>query len=94
MVINTSAGLVQFALAQLVPTPQAVAPSMVKYKEFNLLSNPSSLGGFDVVFCRNALIYFDQKAKSAILERISRLLPPDGSQSAQQPPAFARVVGA
>jgi chemotaxis protein methyltransferase CheR len=51
---------------------------MVKYKEFNLLADPTGLGGFDVVFCRNVLIYFDQKAKTAILERISRLLPPDG----------------
>ncbi len=59
---------------QLVPEIR----SMVKYKEFNLLGDPSLLGGFDVVFCRNVLIYFDQKAKTAILERVSKLLPPDG----------------
>ena len=52
--------------------------SMVRYQEFNLLNEPTSLGGFDVVFCRNVLIYFDQKAKTAILERVSKLLPPDG----------------
>jgi len=59
---------------QLVPEIR----NMVKYREFNLLADPSSLGGFDVVFCRNVLIYFDQKAKTAILERVSKLLPPDG----------------
>jgi chemotaxis protein methyltransferase CheR len=52
--------------------------SMVRYQEFNLLNEPASLGSFDVVFCRNVLIYFDQKAKTAILERVSKLLPPDG----------------
>jgi chemotaxis protein methyltransferase CheR len=52
--------------------------SMVRYQEFNLLNEPTGLGGFDVVFCRNVLIYFDQKAKTAILERISKLLPQDG----------------
>ncbi|HTY66543.1 MAG TPA: protein-glutamate O-methyltransferase [Alphaproteobacteria bacterium] len=52
--------------------------AMVQYREFNLLEELTSLGRFDVVFCRNVLIYFDQAAKSAILERISRALPADG----------------
>jgi chemotaxis protein methyltransferase CheR len=59
---------------QLVPEIR----NMVRYKEFNLLGEPAALGGFDVIFCRNVLIYFDQKAKTAILERMSKLLPPDG----------------
>ncbi len=52
--------------------------SMVQYREFNLLEDPVGLGRFDVVFCRNVLIYFDQGMKSTILERISRMLPSDG----------------
>ncbi len=52
--------------------------NMVQFRDFNLLSDPSSLGRFDVVFCRNVLIYFDQAAKTTILDRISRLLPTDG----------------
>ncbi len=51
---------------------------MVKFRDFNLLGELMPLGGFDVVFCRNVLIYFDQKTKAGILERISRMLPPDG----------------
>lgn len=52
--------------------------SMVQYKEFNLLDDPTLLGQFDVVFCRNVLIYFDQPTKAQILERISKRMPKDG----------------
>lgn len=52
--------------------------SMVKFKEFNLLDSPSTLGKFDIVFCRNVLIYFDQQTKSEVLERISNTMPKDG----------------
>ncbi len=51
---------------------------LVEFKEFNLLNDPAPLGTFDVVFCRNVLIYFDQPTKSRILDRISRLIPADG----------------
>jgi chemotaxis protein methyltransferase CheR len=37
--------------------------SMVQFKPFNLLNDPSPLGRFDVVFCRNVLIYFDQSTR-------------------------------
>jgi chemotaxis protein methyltransferase CheR len=50
----------------------------IKFKFFNLLESPASLGKFDVVFCRNVLIYFDQKTKGEVLERIAALMPPDG----------------
>ena len=52
--------------------------AMVQYREFNLLGDLGTLGRFDVVFCRNVLIYFDQATKSSILNRISRVLTPDG----------------
>jgi len=52
--------------------------SKVRYKHFNLLEDPTSLGKFDVVFCRNVLIYFDQKTKGEVLARIAKLMPPDG----------------
>lgn len=52
--------------------------SMVQYKVYNLLHDLSSLGRFDVVFCRNVLIYFDQPTKKVVLENISKLMPPDG----------------
>ncbi|MEX0299105.1 MAG: protein-glutamate O-methyltransferase CheR [Kordiimonas sp.] len=53
--------------------------NMVTYKPFNLLDNFSSLGSFDVIFCRNVLIYFDQPTKSAVLDRMSKVLGSDGA---------------
>ncbi len=52
--------------------------AMVQYRPFNLLQDFTQLGTFDVVFCRNVLIYFDQQSKIDILHRIAKLMPPDG----------------
>jgi chemotaxis protein methyltransferase CheR len=51
---------------------------MVQYRQLNLLQDFSTLGKFDVVFCRNVLIYFDQQTKTQIFERIARVTEPDG----------------
>ena len=51
---------------------------MVQHRQLNLLQDFSHLGVFDIVFCRNVLIYFDQNTKVSIFERISRMLEPDG----------------
>ncbi len=61
-------------LWQIAPEIRA----MVQYRPFNLLHDCAQLGRFDVVFCRNVLIYFDQKTKIEVLERIARVLEPDG----------------
>lgn len=52
--------------------------AMVQHRQLNLLHDFSSLGTFDIVFCRNVLIYFDQATKVGILERIAKRLEPDG----------------
>jgi chemotaxis protein methyltransferase CheR len=52
--------------------------AMVNFREFNLLTDPAALGRFDVVFCRNVLIYFDQDTKAKVLDGISRQMPADG----------------
>lgn len=52
--------------------------SMVQYREYNLLDRLGPLGKFDVVFCRNVLIYFDQETKGRVLGEIANLMPPDG----------------
>ncbi|MBT4905860.1 MAG: protein-glutamate O-methyltransferase CheR [Rhodospirillaceae bacterium] len=44
--------------------------SKIDFRFFNLLDNPRSLGVFDIVFCRNVLIYFDQSTKQTVLESI------------------------
>ena len=52
--------------------------AMVEFRPFNLLNDFMPLGNFDVVFCRNVLIYFDQPTKLDILNRIARVMPKDG----------------
>ncbi|HEX7969538.1 MAG TPA: protein-glutamate O-methyltransferase CheR [Stellaceae bacterium] len=52
--------------------------NMVRYRCLNLLEDFSPLGQFDVIFCRNVLIYFDQPTKTMVLDRLAQLLPPDG----------------
>ncbi len=52
--------------------------AMVQHRQLNLLQDFSHLGTFDVVFCRNVLIYFDQETKAGIFDRLSRMLEPDG----------------
>ncbi len=59
---------------QIDPALQA----LIEFKFFNLLDDLQPLGGFDIVFCRNVLIYFDQETKGRVLEQISRLMPEDG----------------
>ena len=51
---------------------------MVQHRQLNLLQDFSQVGMFDVIFCRNVLIYFDQDTKAAIFERLVRQLEPDG----------------
>lgn len=52
--------------------------NMVKFEYFNLLEKMTALGQFDVVFCRNVLIYFDQPTKKGVLENIAKQMPADG----------------
>lgn len=50
----------------------------VKFECRNLLETFTDLGTFDIVFCRNVLIYFDRPTKTKVLERIAKVLSPDG----------------
>jgi chemotaxis protein methyltransferase CheR len=50
---------------------------VVKYQPFNLLDDMRVLGQFDVVFCRNVLIYFDQPTKAKVLENMAKQMPLD-----------------
>jgi chemotaxis protein methyltransferase CheR len=45
---------------------------MVNFRSANLLDDLASLGTFDVIFCRNVLIYFDQATKTKILNAICK----------------------
>lgn len=52
--------------------------SKIKFQQFNLLEDMRGLGQFDIVFCRNVLIYFDQQTKGKVLESIARQMASDG----------------
>lgn len=52
--------------------------SRVTFKSRNLLDEFDSLGNFDIVFCRNVLIYFDRPTKADVLNRLARIIPHDG----------------
>ncbi len=59
---------------------EVIAPirSKVQFRELNLLRSYALMGAFDVIFCRNVLIYFSTASKRDILERITPTLNPGG----------------
>ena len=61
-------------LWQIAPDIRA----MVRYRQLNLLADFSQLGLFDLIFCRNVLIYFDQATKIDVLNRLARVTAGDG----------------
>jgi len=52
--------------------------AMVQHRQLNLLHDFSQLGAFDIIFCRNVLIYFDQETKINIFGRLARTMEADG----------------
>jgi chemotaxis protein methyltransferase CheR len=52
--------------------------AMVQHRQLNLLQDFSHLGTFDVIFCRNVLIYFDPETKGRIFDRLAKAIEPDG----------------
>jgi chemotaxis protein methyltransferase CheR len=57
--------------------PEMAAPC--RFQSFNLLGDPRILGRFDVIFCRNVLIYFDVPTKARVLGGIAQQLASDGA---------------
>ncbi len=53
--------------------------SAVKFQKFNLLDSMSGLGCFDLILCRNVLIYFNQAGKIKVLESLERQLNRNGA---------------
>lgn len=51
---------------------------MVEHRRFNLLHDFAPLGRFDVIFCRNVLMYFARAAKNDVLSRLRSSLATDG----------------
>ncbi|HEY9099167.1 MAG TPA: CheR family methyltransferase [Thiobacillus sp.] len=65
---------------------------LVTFKPLNLLAPAWSVGGpFDVIFCRNVMIYFDKPTQTKILSRFAPLLKPDGLLFAGHSESFLHV---
>lgn len=52
--------------------------SIVEFRQLNLVNSFTHLGGFDIIFCRNVLIYFDDDTKRSIFNQIVSMLSDEG----------------
>lgn len=50
----------------------------IQFKKLNLVESFTFLGLFDIIFCRNVLIYFENDLKKSILDRMDKQLSKDG----------------
>ena len=50
----------------------------IDWQQINLLDDFGRFGMFDIIFCRNVLIYFQNETKSYILDRLAKMLKTDG----------------
>jgi len=53
--------------------------SMVDFRQVNLIQDFSRLGQFDIIYCRNVLIYFDAPTKADVFKRLAKALSADGA---------------
>jgi len=51
---------------------------LITFKQLNLLHDWPMKGPFDVIFCRNVIIYFDKKTQQDLFERYYQMLKPGG----------------
>ncbi|MGL4350999.1 MAG: CheR family methyltransferase, partial [Plesiomonas shigelloides] len=52
--------------------------SMVSFKPLNLKESYALMGKFDIIFCRNVLIYFSAEMKSKVINQLATCLNPGG----------------
>ena len=53
--------------------------AMASFKKLNLMEDFSSLGRFDIIFCRNVAIYFTEADKIRLFSKLGNVLNPDGA---------------
>lgn len=67
--------------------------ALIDFRQINLLDEQWDIpGGLDVIFCRNVMIYFDKPTQTHLLERMVRLLRPDGLFFAGHSESFVQAT--
>jgi chemotaxis protein methyltransferase CheR len=72
--------------------------NLVTIRQLNLMETWPFGGKFDVIFCRNVMIYFDQPTKLSLIKRMADVLMPEGilavgsAESANKPEYGLRIV--
>jgi chemotaxis protein methyltransferase CheR len=51
---------------------------LIEFRKLNLMDDFTTLGGMDLIFCRNVLIYFDDDARTVICDHLASMLPTGG----------------
>jgi chemotaxis protein methyltransferase CheR len=94
MIAHATAGLYDAERAGSIPTQfrqryvtlqpdgrtamNSVLRSLITFKPLNLLEEWPMKGPFDVIFCRNVVIYFDKPTQRGLFNRYADILKPDG----------------
>jgi len=55
-----------------------VIKDMVRFERFNLLDGKLPEQVFDIIFCRNVMIYFDRRTKERVVDHLASVLKPSG----------------
>jgi chemotaxis protein methyltransferase CheR len=57
---------------------KATTKKLITFQQWNLLEQCSSIGPFQVIFCRNVMIYFDQQTQQTVVDNLVSRLAPGG----------------
>src|SRR3569833_3377699 len=52
--------------------------AMVEFRRINLIEPLPNVGAFDIIFCRNVMIYFSHSTQSEVVKRLVACLSPRG----------------